>query len=222
MRTLVSTFGQGDEEKVRLAMRSLSYDRLVLLGEPGAEDSQSFAAIERLEEMVGNKLLLVTVGQEGGGFMGLVEEISEVLMRYSHPKTKGGVIILNISGGSKLLGDAALFAAFRHGVEAYHCDGNTVVRLPVLKGATAKDRFTEDQASLISCLSEGPRLMDDAMTILKPTSRQSLERVVRELRKAGIVDARLVEGKVVLSITEPGSEVAKVLDAAKKETGSVP
>lgn len=221
MRVLISTFGDGDEEKVLLAMRSLAYDQLVLVGGIDIEESRGFERIKNLEEMAGHTLSVETVGRDGGGFMQLVEEVSEVLSAHANETQGKGSIALNISGGSKLLGDASLFAAFRHGIESYHCEGKSVVRLPVLRGATAQDRFTEGQAQLIACLAEGSRRMDEAMAILKPASKQSLERVVRELRKAGVVHAELSEGKVVLSLTGPGQEVAKVLVRSVKGASSV-
>ncbi len=214
MRTLISTFGKGDEDKVLLAMRHLSYDRLVLVGDSDFESSRSYEKIVKLEEMTGHEVESERVGSEISSFMELVEDVSEVLARHA-AATVGSVVILNISGGSKLLGDAALFAAFRHGVEAYHCDGDSVVRLPVMKGATAKDMFTEGQAGLIACLSKGPMRMDEAMGEVESKSRQALERIVRELRKAEIVHAELVEGRVVLSLTEAGTEVAKAVLAAE-------
>ncbi len=216
MTTLISTFGDGDEDKVLLAMKGLAYDELVLLGAPEIEGSPGLSRLKNLEEMAGHDLAVETVNHEGAGFMQLVEGISEVLAARSGKANAPTRVILNISGGSKLLGDAALFAAFRHGIEAYHCDGNSVVRLPVLKGATAQDRFTQGQAKLVNCLSGGAQTMDEAMQAIEPTSRQSLERIVRELRKAAIVLAELKDGKVVLSLTDAGKEVAKVLKLVSK------
>ncbi len=213
MRTMVSTYGEGDEDKVLNAMRMLAYDKLVLVGEADFSDSLGFRKIRTLEEMSGHEIEPTTVGSARSSFMDMVEEVSEVLAGNAG-RTANSSVILNISGGSKLLGDAALFAAFRLGVEAYHCEASSFVKLPVIRGATAKDMFTEGQSQLIACLSGGPRWMDEAMSLVRPASRQALERIVRELRRADIVHAQLDEGKVLLNLTAQGKEVAKAILAA--------
>ena len=45
MRLMVCTFSDGDAEKTLRAMRLLSYDRLVLVGEPGTDSSDDFSTV---------------------------------------------------------------------------------------------------------------------------------------------------------------------------------
>src|SRR5512137_2845916 len=112
-------------------MRRLSYERLVLIGDRSLADSSSFQKIKDLEGLSGHDVDVEVV--ETGDFMELVDEISAVLQRLARNPSTGerNETVLNISGGSKLLGDAALIAAFRLGVEACH-GGSKMTKLPVI------------------------------------------------------------------------------------------
>lgn len=210
MRVLVSTFGDGDLDKVLLAMRSLPYDRLVLIGEACDEEPEGLQELRRLESMTGNEVRFEQV--DTAGFMELVEDISGLIDDVA--RSNGGLkdIVLNISGGTKLMADAALFAAFRLGIPTYHVT-ERVVRLPVMKGVTARNRFTQLQSSFISSL-EGPMRIVDLVQALPPHNKQSLERVMRELKRMGLVCPRLEDSQVVVSLTADGHEVRKALAAS--------
>ncbi len=210
MRILVSTFGGDDEAKVLSAMRSMQYEKLVLIGDGAAKDADGFRRLARLEEMSGNHLVLEPVDTED--FMGAVEDISSMLARLSRDPATGrrNPVALNISGGSKLLGDAALFSAFRLGIEAYNCEEH-ITRLPVLKGATTVDRFTPSQIRFISSLRPEGMPFEELLQALRPASRQSVERTLRMLRKEGLIVATLVSGKARVQLSAEGMEVARAL-----------
>lgn len=210
MRVLVSTFSDGDLEKVLLAMRNLPYDNLVLIGEAGAEETKDLRELRRLESMTGNEVRFEQV--DASDFMGLVEEIAGVIESVARPNGGRDEVVLNISGGTKLMADAALFAAFRLGIPTYHVTERTV-RLPVMKGVTARNRFTQLQSLFISSL-ESPRRIADLVDALPPHGKQSLERVMRELKVMGLVCPRLEDSQVVVSLTADGHEVRKALDAS--------
>jgi DNA-binding HxlR family transcriptional regulator len=209
LRALVATFGEGDEDKVLMAMRCLPYDRLVLVGEAGEEPS-GLAALRRMESMAGNEAGFVQVG--AGDFMGLVDELCELVTGLARPEGGRCDVVMNVSGGTKLLADAAMFAAFRLGVPAYHVT-DRVVRLPVMKGVTARNRFTSLQAQFISRLG-GPASIPELVEAMPPHNKQSLERVMRELTKMGLVSARLESMRVVVSLTEEGHEIRRALAAS--------
>ncbi|MCX6657964.1 MAG: hypothetical protein NTY62_04665, partial [Euryarchaeota archaeon] len=114
------------------------------------------------------------------------------------------------SGGSKLLGDAALLAAFRVGVETFHID-DRITKLPILRGATARDRFTPSQIRLIEMIGEQNPTLGDLITGLGPSSRQSAERVIRELRKQGMLISEVRDSKVRLSLSPTGLEVLRAV-----------
>ncbi len=210
MRILVSTFGPGDGEKIILAMTKLPYDRLVLVGAEGTEDTDAFLRLKALEEMAGHDVEAVSLGELE--FMELTDAVASVLQDLMRPRAPGrpNSVVLNISGGSKLLGDAALLAAFRLGVETYHCEGR-VTKLPVLRGATARDRFTQAQIRFMLALGDRQMTLAKLAEKLKPTSRLAVERVLRELRKEGLVMAELSSGEVRAQLSESGIEVLRSL-----------
>lgn len=209
MKVLVSTF-DGDDRNVLSAMRSLRYERLVLVAEDAARETEGFRRLERLEEMSGNSLVFEPICSDA--FMDRVDEISEVLVRCSKDPATGrhNDVALNISGGSKLLGDAALFSAFRLGVEAYSCEGRTT-KLPVLKGVTAIDRFTGFQVKFIDSVPEGGVFLDELVESLRPASRQAVERTLRILRRGDIVRAAVMSGRIRVDLSPEGREVARAL-----------
>ena len=210
MRVLVSTFGIGDLDKILFAMRHLPYERLVLMGDRDLEESSDFGKIRELEAMTGHDVAVETVDHDG--FMELVEDVSEVLQKHARDPSTGtkNAVSLNISGGDKLLGDAALFAAFRSGVDAYHCDGK-LVRLPVVHEATAVDRFTPLQTKFISCIGEEWVALGKVIERMRPVGKSATERVIRELRKAGLLGSEVRSGEVHLSLTDQGREVLRAI-----------
>jgi hypothetical protein len=216
VRILVSTFGGDDYAKVLSAMKSLPYEKLVLVGEASAEDTEGFHKLSHLEEMSGHDLHFEPV--DTSGFMETVDEICDVLVQCSKDPEPGSsnLIALNISGGSKLLGDAALFSAFRLGIEAYHCD-ERVTKLPVLKGATAVDRFTMSQVKFIMSIKEDGMLFDELLQTLLPAGRQATERVLRILRKERLLETELRSGKIHVALSAEGREVARTIGAARTD-----
>jgi len=218
LKVLVSTFGPGDAGKVLQAMAALPYNRLILVAERPAEECDGLERIARLEDMIGR-----TVGFErivGTKFMQVVDEVCEILDRCSRNAGTGvrNDLLLNISGGSKILGDAALFAAFRLGVTAYHCD-RRITRLPVIHGATAVDRFTKLQSKLLSAIGDGATL-PEVVDRMQPAGKQAAERVIRELRKQGLLASELEPGRVRLVLTSQGAEAARAIRAAGQRTPS--
>jgi len=216
LRILISTFGDGDTEKVLCAMRVLPYDQLVLVGPESIVDCDGYRILSKLEEMSGHRIETELV--ESDDFMKLVDEVSEAIERRTAYQRRGSDcrVMINISGGGKLLGDAALFAAFRMGVEAYHCD-KTVTKLPVLRGATAKDMFTSSQANMILGIGDTPKELDQAYSYANSVSRQASERVIRELRHAGLMRSEARGGRVFIQLNDAGLEVLRALRIAKSD-----
>lgn len=211
MRTLVSTFGEGDVESTLQAMRHLPYDRLVLVGEPGDGEPSGLAELRRLESMTGHEVRFERI--DADDFMELVEGICGLIASLSRDVAGRGDVVLNISGGTKLTADAALFAAFRLGVPAYHVT-DRVMRLPVMKGVTARNRFTPLQSQFIAHLAE-PSSIPDLIEAMPPHNKQSVERVMRELRRMGLVSARLESARVAVSLTDEGHEIRRALAASE-------
>ena len=210
MRILVTTFGGRDPDRVLQAMKRLPYQKVILVGDMEAEDSEGFRLIRRIEEMAGNDLGFEPVAIDD--FMQAVDEISDAISKNMRDPRTGGrnQVVLNIGGGAKLLGDAALFAAFRLGIEAFICE-DRFVRLPVLKGVTVANRFTAQQANFINALGESWTAFGSLVSALSPSGRQSVERTLRQMRSEGIVETEVRSGKIHVALTPSGKEVARVL-----------
>ncbi|HEX9908533.1 MAG TPA: hypothetical protein VGB78_08760 [Thermoplasmata archaeon] len=214
MRVLVSAYEDGDLEKVLLAMRSLPYDQLVIVGQGNSAESKGLETIKELEEMAGHMVIVETLADTE--FLPLVDAFTELISTYStdaRTRTRNRVT-LNISGGSRLLGAASLFAAFRLGVEAYHCDG-TVTKLPIMKDVRPTSVFTEAQTKLLCSLCQDWLTLDEIVARAKPPSRQAGERVLRELRKYGLLRAKVEGGRILLALSDAGAEAQRIVHIAE-------
>lgn len=211
MTILVATYGEGDEDNILLAMRRLPYSRLVLVGTAEEREPAGLEELRTLESVAGHELVFERVSSQD--FMEMVDDISEIMSELQKSDRHDGELAISIGGGPKLVADAALFAAFRMGVPAFHVS-DRVVRLPVMKGVTARSRFTNLQSRFIESLDR-PQTLDGMEESLQPQSRQSVERIMRDLKKMGLVSARLDSGIVILSLTDEGEEVRRVLIASK-------
>jgi hypothetical protein len=81
----------------------------------------------------------------------------------------------------------------------------------VLKGLTAKDRFTPSQVRFIKGV-DGPSVpFDRLVESISPGNRQPVERVMRELKKAGLIETEVTSGKIVIALSESGAEVARAI-----------
>lgn len=210
MRILVSTFGGSDPDRVLEAMKRLPYERIILVGDKDAEDSEGFRRIRHVEEMAGNDLRFEPIAVDD--FMRAVDEISDAISKSMRDPSSGrsNQVVLNIGGGGKLLGDAALFAAFRLGVEAFICE-DRFVRLPVLKGVTVANRFTALQTHFINAVGESWKEFGRLVLALNPSGRQSVERTLRQMRSEGVVKTEVKSGKIHVALTPAGREAARVL-----------
>ncbi|MGQ9588550.1 MAG: hypothetical protein ACUVT7_09265, partial [Thermoplasmata archaeon] len=94
--------------------------------------------------------------------------------------------------------------------EAYHCE-ERVTKLPVLRGVTAVDMFTPLQTEFILCVGSRALAFDEVVSRLKNRSRQSAERILRELRKTGILRTEIRGGRIHVSLSESGRELEKMI-----------
>ncbi len=134
-RVLISTFGF-DEAKILRALRWLPYDHLVLLAGGKSLATPGLRRLREAERAGGGTIEVVRVDPFDfeSCFHGALSAIE------GHRKA-GDEVRVNISGGTKVLADAALLAAFQAGVEAWHCEDRPL-RLPVLRGVRFEDHLT--------------------------------------------------------------------------------
>jgi len=146
-RTLIATMGF-DERHVLPSLRLLPYDRLVLVAGRETVRSAGFRRLRALEPA------LRTVRVDPFDLMGSMESIRETI----RSAAKDGSVRISASGGTKILTNAAILAAFQEGVEAWYCDPDPV-RLPVLQGVVLDAVFSPAERGIARAL-HGPITQD--------------------------------------------------------------
>ena len=187
-RTLICTFGFA-ERKVLAAMRKTGYSHLVLVAGKDVLDRKEFRLILGLEAKGGGKVATVTV--DPFDFRDCYESVDTAIRGNS----KHGEVVLSISGGTKVLSDAAILAAFQNGVEAFHID-DEVVKLPVLRGVRFEDAFNETDVRVLRALKDGDT-SDDLIAKLSDsgTSDAAVRKSLKSLERIGVLEPRLEEGR---------------------------
>src|SRR5690349_20153548 len=75
-----------------------------------------------------------------------------------------GSVLISASGGTKILTNAAILAAFQEGVEAWYCDPDPV-RLPVLQGVSLDGAFSPAERAIARAL-HGPIAHDRLVSVV--------------------------------------------------------
>jgi len=172
----VATFGF-DERRVLPALRLLPYDRLVLLGGRDSFRAPGFGRLKSLEP----SLQAVTVDPFDFG------SCLTAACRAFHEASAGDVRA-SVSGGTKILADATLLAAFQEGVEAWYFDPEPV-RLPDdwagVNGRVAdlllRMADEEDGARITK------RLTHQTIAQMVGTSRETVSRTMRQLADSEVL-----------------------------------
>jgi hypothetical protein len=199
VRTLICTFGF-NEKKIFAAMRSIRYNRLVLVAGGDVLRMKEYRLLVALEEKGGGTVENVTV--DPFDFADCYNKVNEVIMEY----TAGGEVVLNISGGTKILADAAILAAFQNGVEAYHCD-ETTIKLPVMTGLRFEDAFSEDDVRVMETFEEGSTVKSLAVS-LSGLGDASLRRSLKNLERLGVIVPVLEKGEARYHATPGHRDIA--------------
>ncbi|MFQ6128200.1 MAG: DUF6293 family protein [Thermoplasmata archaeon] len=193
---LISTFGF-DERKIIAATCSLAYDKLVLVVGDDILDTQSYLRLKKMEGYGPNRMETVVVDIHD--FMDCLDKVNDTIRKWDE---EGNRVILNISGGTVILADAALLAGYHNGIEIFHVD-EKVTKLPVIQGIRVSDRFTERQAHLIKALEWDdtiPNLMKKLQD--KGLDERVIRREIRRLSEGGVIKARLEKGQIRLGFNE--------------------
>lgn len=189
-RILISTFGF-DEGKVLETMRVLSYDKLILIVGKDVLDKPGYKKLKEIESKSQEAMMTVTVNVFD--FKDCFETVERTIREWNLPPNN---VILNISGGTKMLADAALFAGYQCGVEIYHCEEG-MVKLPVIRGLSINERFTENQKRLLRSLDDGDTIESIKRKIQDAgMSEQIIRKTIHGLRKMGVIGASLQDGKI--------------------------
>lgn len=200
---LFSTFGY-DRKKVTRAMRAIPHDRLVIVTSEDNTHLEDYEQIMDIARISGVRMdtLLVDKFDLMSSFQAIVGAIRERM------KAKDSVFI-NISGGTPLLADAALLAAFETGVEAYHV-GEVAVRLPVLRGVSIEEVLGAEERKALLAYRPGLRLQD--IKALGPRG-EDLTATFLKLKRMGLVLARLDARGTIICLSPKGEYYKRGLEA---------
>ena len=199
VRTLICTFGF-NEKKVLAAMRSIPYSRLVLVAGKDVLDGAEYRLMVALEEKSGGTVETVIV--DPFDFADCYDGVDRAIR--SH--LTGGDVTLNISGGTKILADAAILAAFQNGVEAYHCE-ESMVKLPVMRGVRFEDAFSVEDVKVMENFVEG----DSTKSIgarMPDLSDASLRKSLKHLERLGVIVPALEKGEARYHSTPGHRDIA--------------
>ena len=186
-RTLIATMGF-DERHVLPSLRLMPYDRLVVVA--GRETFRS-AAFRRLK---GLEPGLRTIRVDPFDLTDALESIRGTIRR----ATGEGPVRISASGGTKILTNAAILAAFQEGVEAWYCDPDPV-RLPVLRGVSLAAAFSPSEGAIALAL-HGPIRHDRlvAAVAAQGFARRTALGAIGSLAAKGLVEFERDDGTVLV------------------------
>src|SRR5712691_7753617 len=177
-----------DERHVLPSLRLLPYDRLVLVAGRETVRAAGFRRLRALDPA------LRTVRVDPFDLMGSMESIRETI----RSAAKDGSVRISASGGTKILTNAAILAAFQEGVEAWYCDPDPV-RLPVLRGVSLAAAFSPAEGAIALAL-HGPIRYDRlvAAVATRGFARRTVLGAVRSLAAKGLLELSTDDGTVLV------------------------
>jgi len=204
-RVLVSTFGF-DEEKVLRALRSIPYERLAVLAGGKSLKEPGLRRLESAERAAGGSLEVVVV--DPFDFRSCFEGALGVIEKH---RRAGREVRVNVSGGTKVLADAALLAAFQEGVEAWHCEDRPV-RLPILRGVSFADRLNVADRAVLRCLDR-PRPSTKIVERLigEGYTKLAVQAAIARLRDQGFLSLTLQQGSAIVAVAPAAAWFARRL-----------
>ncbi|MGI0033980.1 MAG: hypothetical protein ACRD97_12020 [Nitrososphaeraceae archaeon] len=131
MRTLqIATFGPDGQDGIALGIRSFSVHKLALICF-SSDKCRADDFARKIKSVLGVPTTITIVTKENV-VRDTMESVNEILNLHANEFEK---VLLNVSSGDKLIGCAALSAAFINGIQAFGMDDTHTVPLlmPVLK-----------------------------------------------------------------------------------------
>jgi len=186
-RTLIATMGF-DERHVLPSLRLMPYDRLVM--EAGRDTFRS-AGFRRLKILEPG---LRTVRVDPFDLADALSSIRDAIRRAAGE----GSVRISASGGTKILTNAAILAAFQEGVEAWYCDPDPV-RLPVLRGVSLAAAFSPAEGAIAQALHGSighDRLVSTVAA--RGFARRTVLGAIRSLAAKGLVELDREGGTVLV------------------------
>ncbi len=178
-------------------MRMLAYDRLILVTGKDSLVKESYRRLQEIETGGPNEMETVVV--DVFDFMDCLKGVERAIDRFDRVGTE---VIVNFSGGTKVLSDAALLASFQKGVSSCHCE-EELIQMPVVKDLAVEERFTEMQRKVLVRVNgkvENKELEQALVDDGNPLS--SVQKAIRELKNMELLDVTLENKKIFVSGNE--------------------
>jgi len=187
LRTLIATMGF-DERHVLPSLRLMPYDRLILVAGRDTFRSAGFRRLKALEPE------LRTVRVDPFDLTDALESIREAVRRAAAE----GPVRISASGGTKILTNAAILAAFQEGVETWYCDPEPV-RLPVLCGVRIGAAFSAAERAIARAL-HSPIRHDRLVAVIRDQgfARRTVLGAVHSLAAKGLIELEGEAGGVLV------------------------
>ena len=177
-----------DERHVLPSLRLMPYDRLILVAGRDTFRSAGFRRLKALEPE------LRTVRVDPFDLTDALESIREAVRRAAAE----GPVRISASGGTKILTNAAILAAFQEGVETWYCDPEPV-RLPVLCGVRIGAAFSAAERAIARAL-HSPIRHDRLVAVIRDQgfARRTVLGAVRSLAAKGLIELEREAGGVLV------------------------
>jgi len=187
LRTLIATMGF-DERHVLPSLRLMPYDRLILVAGRETFRSAGFRRLKALEPE------LRAVRVDPFDLTDALESIRETVRRAAAE----GPVRISASGGTKILTNAAILAAFQEGVETWYCDPEPV-RLPVLCGVRIGAAFSAAERAIARAL-HSPIRHDRLVAVIRDQgfARRTVLGAVHSLAAKGLIKLEGEAGGVLV------------------------
>ncbi len=187
---LLSTYG-GEVREVVSGLRTLPHDRLIVISErEQADDGHLSSLLDRLG--VNHSIMRV----DPADLMGTAMVISMVMQEF---RRKGWQTLLDITGGRKLLSDAAMLAALSTGTEIC-CFEVEPRRFPMLTGMGVSEALPPDVAQALRTFKWPlPLGSVKGLEAKDPTGR-----LLRRMKDMELVRLMGSGDEAVISLTERG------------------
>jgi len=177
-----------DERHVLPSLRLMPYDRLILVAGRDTFRSAGFRRLKALEPE------LRTVRVDPFDLTDALESIREAVRRAAAE----GPVRISASGGTKILTNAAILAAFQEGVETWYCDPEPV-RLPVLCGVRIGAAFSAAERAIARAL-HSPIRHDRLLAVIRDQgfARRTVLGAVHSLAAKGLIELEGEAGGVLV------------------------
>jgi len=145
----IATFGPGEEEAIIAGIRNFPVHRLILICyDYDRQNAEAFA--RKLSSFLGIRVTITVIKREN-----VIRDMIERVMAISQEEGREfQQILMNISCGDKLIGCAALSAAFVNGIKTFSIDETGMpIFLPILK-LSYNEIISESKIKILRAIDE--------------------------------------------------------------------